>query len=154
MEILDRRLGRHVPRASSSAATAGDLDLDRLLRALPSGVAVGLFELSTGTPLQVGTLDRHTQEDFDLLAATTYELFQEGTVTAIERMDLEHRQGGEERRQALQQIIVQSKNLLYVFLRGKSRPDLVLAALCRADANLGLALLAVRDALRELERRR
>jgi len=127
------------------------VNLDRLLRSVPAGVAAAVLELSSGTPLATGSLDNHKREAFDLLAAATTELFHDATVTSIETMDVEHRDSARDRLEALQQIIVQSKHLLYVFLRSQRQPNLVLATLCRADANLGLVLLATRDALRDLE---
>lgn len=126
-------------------------DLERLVRGLPSGVAAGVVELSSGTPVAFSTLDQHSKREFDLLAAATSGLFHDTTVTAIERMDREHLASPAERREALQQVIVQSRHMLYLFLRCRRDPDLVLVSLCRADANLGLALMVAREALQRLE---
>ncbi|MCL4838152.1 MAG: hypothetical protein KJ058_09330 [Thermoanaerobaculia bacterium] len=126
-------------------------DLERLVRGLPSGVAAGVVELSSGMPVAFSTLDQHSKREFDLLAAATTGLFHDTTVTTIERMDREHLASPEERREALQQVIVQSRHMLYLFLRCRREPDLVLVSLCRADANLGLALMVSREALQRLE---
>jgi len=127
------------------------VDLDRLLRRLPKALAAALVELSSGTPVASATLGGHTPRDFDLLAAATTELFHASTVTSIERMDLEHADARASRRDALQQVIVASEHVLYVFLRSRRSHDLVIAALCQADANLGIALLSAREALKQLD---
>lgn len=127
------------------------VDLDRLIRTVPHGVAAAVIDLQSGTTLAARSFERKLERDFDLLAAGATDLFHDGSFTAIESMDLgfEEDRGG--RREAIQKVIVQSHHLLYLFLRAPSRPSLVLGILCRNEANLGMVLMVARDALRELE---
>ena len=50
-----------------------------------------------------------------------------------------------------QEVIVNSENLLHVFLRGKTNPEYVAVFVCRKSANLGMALTKARLALPALE---
>ncbi len=50
-----------------------------------------------------------------------------------------------------QEIILNSDNLLHVFLRGKKYPDYVAIFVCRKTANLGMALTKVRMGMPEIE---
>lgn len=127
------------------------VDLDRLIRTVPHGVAAAVIDLASGTTLASRTFERRLERDFDLLAAGAADLFHDASFTAVESMDLglEEAPGG--RREAIQKVLIQSHHLFYVFLRCPSRTHLVLATLCRADANLGMVLMVAREALKELE---
>jgi hypothetical protein len=50
-----------------------------------------------------------------------------------------------------QEIIINSDNLIHVFLRGKKHPDYVLALICRKAANLGMVLTKARISLPDVE---
>lgn len=50
-----------------------------------------------------------------------------------------------------QEIIVNSDNLIHVFLRGKINPEYVAVFVCRRTANLGMALTKARIAMPDLE---
>ena len=50
-----------------------------------------------------------------------------------------------------QEIIVNSDNLIHLFLRGKKYPDYVVVLVCRKSANLGMALTKARLGLPDLE---
>ena len=50
-----------------------------------------------------------------------------------------------------QEIIVNSENLIHVFLRGKTNPEYVAVFVCRKTANLGMALTKARLAMPALE---
>ena len=50
-----------------------------------------------------------------------------------------------------QEIIVNSDNLIHVFLRSKAVPDYVAVFVCRRTANLGMALTKARMAMPGIE---
>ena len=50
-----------------------------------------------------------------------------------------------------QEIIVNSENLIHVFMRGKRYPSYVMVFVCRRTANLGMALTKARLAMPEIE---
>lgn len=130
---------------------AGRVDLDRLIRSAPHGVAAALVDLSRTETLAARSFERSLEADLDLLAEGAAELFRDTTVTALESLSPEPRADLQSRREAIQKVVVQSRRLLYVFLRVPSRPNLVLATLCRADANLGMVLMVARETLQEIE---
>lgn len=131
------------------------MSLDSVLataqRNIPECVAVGYVDMKTGMLLGVKTVDSHPQEVLDLVAAATGDLYQGSNVTAIEKMFKKARGVADDGHHYFQEIIVFSDNLLHVFQRAKKNQDMVFVAVCRASANLGMALAKSRLALPDIE---
>lgn len=127
-----------------------DIAISGLMKQVPDCVACGVVDISTGMLLGVKTTDSHPQEVLDLVAAATGDLFQGANVIAIENMFKKIR-GVQESRHYFQEIIVNSDNLLHIFQRGKRTEDMVLVTVCRASANLGMAISKARRGLAEIE---
>jgi hypothetical protein len=88
----------------------------------------------------------------DLLAAATADLFQGANVTTIEQIFKKARGiPATDQHHYFQEIIVNSDNLLHIFMRGKTNESLVATFVCRKSANLGMALTKARAAMPELE---
>ena len=86
------------------------------------------------------------------LAAATTDLFQGPNVVAIEKIFKKSRGLPETvDHHYFQEIIVNSENLIHVFLRGKTNPEYVAVFVCRKTANLGMALTKARLAMPALE---
>lgn len=117
--------------------------LAKTMKEVPKAVAAGIVDMATGMLLGVKTVDSHPQEVLDLVAAATKDLFEGDNVTAIEDT-FKRVRGVESTERYFKEIIVTSTNLLHVFARIKSMPQMVVVVVCRADANLGLALMKVR----------
>ena len=101
--------------------------------------------------LSIKTVDSHPSEVFDMLAAATADLFQGPNVVAIEKAFKKSRGLPENVEQHyFQEIIVNSDNLIHVFLRGK-RQQQVVCLVCRKGANLGMVLTKARVAMPEVE---
>ncbi len=128
------------------------IDLDRLIRTAPHGVAAAVVDLASGTTIAARSFERALERDLDLLAESAEELFHRADLSALETSlpGLTPDSGG--RREAVQKVIAQSRHLLYLFLRSQVRPNLILVTLCRADANLGMAMMVAREALEGLEK--
>ena len=128
-----------------------DDTLQRALTSLPECVAAGFVALSSGMVLSTKTVDSHPSEVFDMLAAATADLFQGPDVVAIEKVFKKSRGLPENVEQHyFQEIIVNSDNLIHVFLRGK-RQQQVVCFVCRKGANLGMVLTKARVAMPEVE---
>ena len=128
-----------------------DDTLQRALTSIPECVAAGFVDLSSGMVLSIKTVDSHPSEVFDMLAAATADLFQGPNVVAIEKVFKKSRGLPENVEQHyFQEIIVNSDNLIHVFLRGK-RQQQVVCFVCRKGANLGMVLTKARLAMREVE---
>ena len=128
-----------------------DDTLQRALTSIPECVAVGFVDLSSGMVLSIKTVDSHPSEVFDMLAAATADLFQGPNVVAIEKVFKKSRGLPENVEQHyFQEIIVNSDNLIHVFLRGK-RQQQVVCFVCRKGANLGMVLTKARVAMPEVE---
>lgn len=131
----------------------GKLDdaLQRSLTGIPDCLAAGFVDLSSGMVLSIKTVDSHPSEVFDMLAAATSDLFQGPNVVAIEQVFKKARGLPENVDQHyFQEIIVNSDNLIHVFLRGK-RQQQVICFVCRKGANLGMVLTKARMAMPEVE---
>ena len=128
-----------------------DDTLQRALTSIPECVAAGFVDLASGMVLSIKTVDSHPSEVFDMLAAATADLFQGPNVVAIEKVFKKSRGLPENVEQHyFQEIIVNSDNLIHVFLRGK-RQQQVVCFVCRKGANLGMVLTKARAASPEVE---
>ena len=117
---------------------------------IPECVAAGYVDIQSGMLLAIKTVDSHPSEVIDLVAAATGDLFAGSNVTAIEQMFNKSRGLAASDHHYFQEIIVNSDNLIHVFLRGK-RQQQVVCFVCRKGANLGMVLTKARMAMPELE---
>lgn len=118
---------------------------------VPECVAAGYVDVASGMLMAIKTVDSHPREVIDLIAAATAELFDGPNVRTIEAMFRQSRGRAEEERRYFSEIIINSDNLIHLFLRGRVHPDYVAVFVCRKSANLGMALTKARLALPELE---
>ena len=107
--------------------------------------------VASGMLLGIRTVDSHPREVIDLVAAATADLFNGPNVSMIERMFKKSRGLQDDGHHYFQEIIVNSENLIHVFLRGKTNPEYVAVFVCRKTANLGMALTKARLAMPALE---
>lgn len=118
---------------------------------IPECLAGGYIDISSGMLLAVKTVDSHPAEVIDMLAAATGDLFAGKNVVAIESMFKKARGLATDNHHYFQEIIINSENLIHVFMRGKRYPDYVACFVCRKTANLGMALTKARGAMPEIE---
>ncbi len=50
-----------------------------------------------------------------------------------------------------QEMVINSDNLIHIFVRAKENEEHILGAVCRASANLGMALTKTRNAVSQVE---
>lgn len=128
-----------------------DNAMQKAISSIPECVAGGFIDLSSGMLLSVKTVDSHPGEVMDLLAAATTDLFQGSNVQSIEHIFKKARGLPMDSHHYFQEIIVNSDNLVHLFLRGKTNEALVACFVCRRSTNLGMALTKARMAMPELE---
>lgn len=121
------------------------------ISSIPECVAGGYVDLASGMLLSVKTVDSHPGEVMDLLAAATSDLFQGNNVSVIENIFKKARGHAGDPHHYFQEIIVNSDNLIHVFLRAKKTEDQVATFVCRKSANLGMVLTKARQAMPTLE---
>ncbi|MEM9494346.1 MAG: hypothetical protein AAGC55_34690 [Myxococcota bacterium] len=114
--------------------------IKRALKDIPKCVACGIVDMETGMLLSVKTIDSHPQEVLDLVAAATKELFQGDNVVTIERMFKRIRGVTNSDEHYFRQVIVLSRNLIHFFSRLETDETMVMVAVCRIDANMGMVL--------------
>ena len=124
--------------------------LQKAVTAVPDCVATGYVDLASGMLLGLKSVDSHPREVIELLAAATADLFQGPSVQAIEKLFRSARGVPENGQHYFQEIIVNSDNLIHVFLRGK-RQQQVATFVCRKGANLGMVLTKARMVMPEIE---
>ncbi|MFO1335320.1 MAG: hypothetical protein U1E80_09545 [Piscinibacter sp.] len=127
-----------------------DAVLQKSVTSVPDCVATGFIDLASGMLLGVKTVDSHPHEVIELLAAATADLFQGPNVVSIEKLFRTARGVPEDGHHYFQEIIVNSDNLIHVFLRSK-RQQQVVCFVCRKGANLGMVLTKARMAMPEIE---
>jgi len=128
-----------------------DKALGEAIAAVPECVAGGYVDLSSGMLLGVKTVDSHPSEVMDLLAAATSDLFQGANVSAIESIFKKARGQKEDGHHYFQEVMVNSDNLIHVFLRSKKNEEQVACFVCRKSANLGMVITKARQELPKLE---
>ena len=114
-------------------------------------VAGGYVDLSTGMLLAVKTVDSHPNEVIDILAAATADMFQGSNVVAIENIFKKARGIKNDGHHYFQEMIVNSDNLIHIFMRAKSNEEHVACFVCRKSANMGMVLTKGRAELAKLE---
>jgi hypothetical protein len=124
--------------------------LQKAVTTVPDCVAAGYVDLSSGMLLGIKSVDSHPREVIELLAAATSDLFQGPSVVAIEKLFRHARGVAEDGKHYFQEIIVNSDNLIHIFLRGK-RQEQVATFVCRKGANLGMVLTKARMIMPELD---
>ena len=128
-----------------------DAILQKAVTSVPECVAAGCVDLGSGMVLSIKTVDSHPQEVIALVAAATADMFAGPNITTIERLFKKSRGISDDGHHYFQEMVVNSDNLVHVFLRGKQYPDYVVVFVCRKTANLGMALTKARMALPEIE---
>ena len=128
-----------------------DQALQTAADSVPECVAAGYVDVASGMLLALTTVASHPRQVIDLLAAATADLFGGESVSMIERMFKKARGLEDDGFHYFQEIIVNSENLIHVFLRGKTNPEYVAVFVCRKTANLGMALTKARLTMPTLE---
>ncbi len=130
-----------------------DLDnaLQKAITTVPECVAGGYVDLASGMLLGIKSVDSHPQEVLELLAAATADLFQGSNVVTIENMFKKSRGVPMDDSHYFQEMIVNSDNLIHVFIRGKINQNHVVTFVCRKSANLGMVLTKARSCMPEIE---
>jgi len=118
---------------------------------VPECVAMGYVDASSGMLLGIRTVDSHPREVIDLVAAATADLFNGANVSMIERLFKKSRGLEDDGHHYFQEMIVNSDNLVHVFLRSKQVPDYIAVFVCRRTVNLGMALTKARMAMPQIE---
>jgi hypothetical protein len=133
-----------------SMTEAITLSVKEFRAAVPDCVAAGIVDMATGMLLAVDTLDNYPTEILDLLAAATFDIFQGRNVLMIEDVFKQRRGvGGNEH--YFQEILVNSQNMVHLFLRGTLNVDLVAAVICRRTVNIGMLFAQSRMVMRRLD---
>jgi len=128
-----------------------DQSLNAAISQIPECLAGGYVDLESGMLLAVKTVDSHPDEVMDLLAAATADLFQGNSVTLIENIFKKARGQVGDMHHYFQEIIVNSDNLIHVFMRGKKNEGHVACFVCRKSANMGMVLTKARQMMPTLE---
>lgn len=118
---------------------------------VPECVAGGVVDLASGMLLAIKTVDSHPREVIDLLAAATTDMFAGPNVMTIEKLFKRSRGIKDDTHHYFQELLVNSDNLIHIFMRGKQFPDYVVVFVCRKSANLGMVLTKARISLPEIE---
>ena len=124
--------------------------LQSAISSIPECLAAGYVDLSSGMLLGIKSVDSHPNEVVELLAAATADLFQGTNVRTIEAIFKKARGLADDGHHYFQEFIINSDNLIHIFLRGKNERQ-VACCVCRRSANLGMALTKARTAMPALE---
>ena len=125
--------------------------LAEVQRSVPECVAIGYVDAASGMLLGIKTVDSHPREVIDLVAAATADLFNGPNVSMIERLFKKSRGLSDDGHHYFQELIVNSDNLIHVFIRGKKVSDYIAVFVCRRTANLGMVLTKARIAMPQIE---
>lgn len=127
------------------------MSLDKALAdavgSIPECLAGGYVDLTTGMLLGIKTVDSHPDEVMEILAAATADLFQGTNVVTIENLFKKARGLAQDGHHYFQEMVINSDNLIHIFMRGKSNEEHVACFVCRRSANLGMALTKARQSM-------
>lgn len=128
-----------------------DNALQEMIAGVPECVAAGYVDLPSGMILGIKTVDSHPTEVVDIIAAATADLFQGPNVITIEKLFKKSRGVDDDGSHYFQEMIINSDNLIHIFLRAKSNSEQVLCIVTRKSANLGMVLSKTRAGLAKVE---
>lgn len=128
-----------------------DQSLQSTIANVPECVAAGYVDLTTGMLLGVKTVDSHPREVLELIAAATADMFQGPNVATIEKMFKKTRGLKDDGHHYFKEMIVNSDNLIHVFIRGDKSEEHVLGVVCRKSANLGMVVTKARSMVGPVE---
>jgi hypothetical protein len=117
---------------------------------IPECLAAGYIDLASGMLLGIRSVDSQPTDVVELLAAATADLFQGVNVKMIESIFKKARGLQDDGHHYFQEIIINSDNLIHVFIRGKNEEQ-VACFVCRKSANLGMAITKARSSMPALE---
>jgi hypothetical protein len=116
---------------------------------VPECIAAGMVDMSTGMLLAVESMEPQSAEIMDLMAASTFDLFQGRNVVMIEDM-FNERRGTTPARHYFQEILINSDNLVHLFMRCDANQDVVAAVVCRNPVNVGMLFAQARMVMKYL----
>lgn len=117
---------------------------------VPDCLASAIIDMSTGMLLAVDTVDSHPDEVLDLLAAATFDIFQGRNVVMIEEI-FNQRRGVRTADHYFQEILINSQNLVHLFMRSATNAEIVAAVVCRRTVNIGMLFAQSRLVMRRLD---
>lgn len=132
------------------ATNALDSALQTAIASVPECLAAGYIDLTSGMLLGIRSVDSQPTEVVELLAAATADLFQGTNVKMIESIFKKARGLKDDGHHYFQEFLVNSDNLIHVFIRGKNEEH-VSCFVCRRSANLGMVLTKARSSMPALE---
>ena len=100
-----------------------DAVLQKVVSFVPECLAAGYVDVATGMLLAIRTVDSHPREVIDLVAAATADLFNGPNISMIERMFKKSRGLPDDGHHYFQEMIVNSDNLIHIFMRGRANPE-------------------------------
>jgi hypothetical protein len=124
--------------------------LQSAISSVPECLAAGYIDLSSGMLLGIKSVDSQPTEVVELLSAATADLFQGTNVKMIESIFKKARGLKDDGHHYFQEILINSDNLIHVFIRGKNEEQ-VACFVCRKSANLGMVLTKARSSMPALE---
>lgn len=117
---------------------------------VPECITAALVDMSTGMLLAVDTIDDQTaDEQLDLLAAATFDLFQGRNVSIIRDVFAERH--GQSDRHYFQEMLVNSDDLVHLFLRSNRHQDLVAVIVCKRVSNIGMLFAQARVVMKQMD---
>lgn len=132
-------------------ATNLESALQTAIASVPECLAAGYIDLSSGMLLGIKSVDSQPTEVVELLAAATADLFQGTNVRMIESIFKKARGLQDDGHHYFREFLINSDNLIHVFIRGKSNEEHVSCFVCRKSANMGMVLTKARSSMPALE---
>lgn len=126
--------------------------LGELQHQLPGCLSVALVDGSTGLVVAERSergRGREGREDVELAASAIGPML-EGPGEAVMRALLRSGAAREVERHMLQELVVASDDRLFVFMRTRHDPDLMLVVICHASAKVGRVLALARLSLEDV----
>jgi hypothetical protein len=117
---------------------------------VPDYVGCGFVDMSTGMLLAVDTVDNHPREILDVVAAATADLFQGKNVSQIETLWKQVR-GATDGGNYFKEILVNSDNLVHLFMRSASNPDVAAVIICTRQVSIGMLFAQARGVMRDFD---
>lgn len=119
---------------------------------IPSCIAAGAVDLTSGTLLALQAEEQSPQEMLNVMTATITELFEAPLLQAFSEIYAPPAIEGSPRRTQFTELLLLNGHHNYLLLRGRKRQELAVIVITKKDTPAGLLMMKALAAMPEIEK--
>jgi hypothetical protein len=118
---------------------------------IPSCIAIGAVDLTSGTLLALQSEQERPQEMLNILTATITEMFEAPLLQAFAEIYAPSTDESAARANQFTELLLLNNHHNYLLLRGRKRPELAIIVITKKDTPAGLLMMKALAAMPDIE---